>query len=146
MPLAPTPPPLAVVSACLLGRPCRYDGHHKLAPTLRQQLEGRGFRILPLCAEADSGLPVPRPPMDLHPAADGSVRCIDVNGIDHTDTLQAWISATVDALRPQDPALFVLKSKSPSCGLRLRPQGLFAAALQKAFPNARFFDETDFSL
>ncbi len=84
--------------------------------------------------------------MDLHATPDGVVHCIDVDGADHTGTLQTWISATIGALRPVQPDLFILKSKSPSCGIRPPMPGLFAAALRENFPSAAFFDETDLPL
>lgn len=148
MPVPPPAPaaaarPVAIVSACLLGRPSRYDGRHKLAPALRPLLEGRGYRILALCPEADAGLPTPRPPMDLRVGPDGTIRCLDIHGCDHTPLLADWIATILERLRPLAPALFVLKAKSPSCGLKKSPPGLFAAAAREAFPDARFLDEAD---
>ena len=79
--------------------------------------------------------------MNLRRLPDGTVRCIDINGLDLTPALTSWIAATIRRLRPLSPALFILKSKSPSCGLALTPPGLFAAAARRAFPAARFLDE-----
>ena len=59
-----------LVSACLLGEPCRYDGTSKPVP----QLEGlgrTGHTLVPVCPEVLGGLPTPRPPAELQP--DGRV-------------------------------------------------------------------------
>ncbi|MBR6020975.1 MAG: DUF523 domain-containing protein [Kiritimatiellae bacterium] len=133
----------ALVSACLLGRASRYDGRHKLLPGLREALADAGFSVIPLCPEADAGLPVPRPPFDLFPAPDGSVRAIDRTGADLTPVLLRWIDSVLPSLREHPPALVVLKAKSPSCNLfPPSPPGLFARALRLAFPSAVFLDES----
>lgn len=132
------------VSACLLGRASRYDGGHKLLPGLPELLFALRAEVIPLCPEADAGLPIPRPPFDLYPAPDGSFRAIDCTGTDLTPVLTRWIEATLPRLRDAPPDVFVLKSKSPSCNLfpPLSP-GLFAQALLAAFPDALFLDESN---
>lgn len=137
--------PLAVVSACLLGRDCRYDGRNKRVPGLGAALRAAGFEIRPLCPETDSGLGCPRPPMDLHPVPppDGPLRALRADGTDCTPVLERWIGETVASLRVRPPALCVLKSKSPSCGVRPPRPGLFATALARAFPGMPILDETD---
>ena len=138
------PRPLAVVSACLLGRPCRYDGRHKLVPSLESSLLAAGYDILPLCPETDSGLGCPRPPIDLHPVPppDGPLRALRPDGTDCTPTLSTWIDATISTLRRRPPSLCILKSKSPSCGIHPPRPGLFATALRTAFPSCPLQDET----
>ncbi len=132
------------MSACLLGRPCRYDGRHKLVPGLQSALHAAGYDILPLCPETDSGLGCPRPPIDLHPVPppDGPLRALRRDGTDCTPALSAWIDATLATLRRRPPALCILKSKSPSCGIHPPRPGLFASALRTAFPTLPLQDET----
>jgi uncharacterized protein YbbK (DUF523 family) len=79
--------------------------------------------------------------MDLHRLPGGDIRCLRQDGTDLTPALAAWIDATIRRLLPLAPSLFILKSKSPSCGLALDPPGLFADAARRAFPAARFLDE-----
>lgn len=136
--------PLRVaVSACLLGRASRYDGGHKLLPGLPELLRGLRAEVVPLCPEADAGLPVPRPPFDLFPAPGGAWRAVDRTGADLTPVLSRWIDATLPRLRTAPPDVFVLKSKSPSCNLfPPLPPGLFVQALRAAFPDALYLDET----
>ena len=143
-PLPSSPRPLAVVSACLLGRNCRYDGKNKRLPGLRESLSAAGFDILPLCPETDSGLGCPRPPIDLHPVPppDGPLRALRPDGTDCTPILASWIDSTLATLRQRPPALCILKSKSPSCGIHPPRPGLFATALRTAFPACPHQDET----
>ena len=137
--------PLAVVSACLLGRDCRYDGRNKLVPGLAERLEATGYEVAAVCPETDSGLGCPRPPMDLHPVPppDGALRALRVDGTDCTPVLEAWIGATIAELRDRPPALCILKSKSPSCGIHPPRPGLFASALRRAFPSIPILDENE---
>ena len=55
-------PPL-LVSACLLGNPCRYNGTGYDLPALVDSLHA--FTIIPVCPEGLGELPVPRPPAEL---------------------------------------------------------------------------------
>jgi uncharacterized protein YbbK (DUF523 family) len=131
------------VSACLLGRASRYDGGHKLLPGLPGLLRELRAEVVSLCPEADAGLPIPRPPFDLHRAPDGSFRAIDRTGADLTPGLLRWIDATLPRLLAAPPDVFILKSKSPSCNLfPPLPPGLFAQTLLTAFPSALFLDES----
>lgn len=134
---------VVVVSDCLLGRACRYNGGHKRVPGLHEALAAADCRVLSFCPETDSGLPVPRPPMDLHPGPDGHLRALRKDGTDCTPPLQAWIHRTVEALKETPPDLCILKAKSPSCGIHPPHPGLFAEALRRAFPTARLVDETE---
>lgn len=59
-----------LVSACLLGTPCRYDGTGKLEPAL-ERLRAQGHTLVPVCLEVLGGLPTPRPPAERQP--DGRV-------------------------------------------------------------------------
>ena len=50
-----------LVSACLLGRACRYDGRHNADRALRHEIEASGLRAVPFCPEEHGGLATPRP-------------------------------------------------------------------------------------
>ena len=100
------------VSACLLGRPVRYDGGHRDEPLLHREL-GPLVRFVEVCPEVAIGLPVPRPPIQVV-TLDGEQR---VRGVarpdqDHTDALGAQ-ARNIDT--PLDG--FVFKKDSPSCGV-----------------------------
>lgn len=143
------------ISSCLLGERVRYDGGHKLDPFLTRTV-GRYVEWVPVCPEAGSGLPVPRDAMRLM-GGPSRPRLVTIDsGIDHTDRLLGWAKKKLARLEPLDLCGFVLKSRSPSCGLRAvkiftkrgRPSGsgpgLFAGALMDRFPLLPVEDEERF--
>ena len=101
-----------IISACLIGYLCRYDGKTKESHGLLEAFEG--YEIIPFCPEAPLfGTPRER------------ISIIEIDGInrivsDETlrDVTQELIYEinTFIALHPDAEAI-VLKSKSPSCGL-----------------------------
>ncbi len=105
------------VSACLLGELCRYDGASKPALHVREALEG--WEIIPFCPEAPV-LGTPRERISVLKTASGSLRVKgDESGRDVTDLLRY---ETLRFLKEHpDVTRFVLKSKSPSCGLGTTP-------------------------
>lgn len=138
------------VSACLLGRAVRYDGDHRDEPLLHREL-GPLVHFVEVCPEVAIGLPVPRPPIQVV-TLDGErrVRGVSRPDQDHTDALGAQarrIDASLDG--------FVLKARSPSCGLGTTPvhgpdggalglgDGAFAAALAARFPALPLCNESD---
>ena len=52
------------VSSCLLGENVRYNGEIKLNSIVKFEL-GKAVSFIPVCPETESGMPVPREPMDL---------------------------------------------------------------------------------
>ena len=54
---------VVLVSACLLGEACRYDGKSKGSSPVMRALEGK--EVVPVCPETGSGLGVPRPAVEL---------------------------------------------------------------------------------
>ena len=112
-----------VVSACLLGVPCRYDGsakHSDAACELAERL-----RAVSVCPEQAAGLPCPRPPAELQ--ADGSVLLAD--GTDVTEAFCAGAQACLLQARASGARVAVLKAKSPSCGVRRVYDGSFSGRL-----------------
>ncbi|HUJ26230.1 MAG TPA: DUF523 domain-containing protein [Myxococcales bacterium] len=101
-----------LVSACLLGFPCRHDGADKRDARVLQRLQGE--EIVPVCPEVAGGLPVPRAAAWL----DGS-RVIDASGGEVTAQFEAGALAAVAAARQHEATLAILKQNSPSCGTRM---------------------------
>jgi uncharacterized protein YbbK (DUF523 family)/uncharacterized protein YbgA (DUF1722 family) len=133
------------VSACLLGRPVRYDGSHKRDRYVTDTL-GRHFEFVPVCPEVECGLGVPREPMRLA-GAPGTPRLVTIKtGLDLTERLTAWARRRVEELAATELSGCIFKSKSPSCGLARvkvygetgtpvpRGVGLFARAFLDRFP------------
>lgn len=135
------------VSSCLLGARVRYDGAHKRDRFLVEQL-GRFVEWVPVCPELEVGMGVPREAVRLVRADGALLRMIgNRSGEDWTERMNAFAAKRVRAL--DDLCGYVLKSKSPSCGMERvkvygpagagRPTrdgvGLFAAALRARCPN-----------
>jgi uncharacterized protein YbbK (DUF523 family) len=151
--------PKVGISRCLLGDEVRYDGTHKRDDSLIEAL-GRHVEWVPVCPEVEIGMGTPREPIQLVAAADGvpsaheRVRLIGVDsGDDWTDRMHAWARQRAAALRALNLSGFVLKARSPSCGVEgvrvvHRPdretsagRGLFAQALTEAIPDLPIEDE-----
>ncbi len=140
------------VSACLVGNKVRYDGAHKRDRSITDIL-GRFLTYVPVCPEAECGLPVPREPMHLAGSA-GNPRLVTIHtGIDHTERMERWVRDRLDELKDSGLCGFIFKSRSPSCGVRGikvyrdsgRPSGsgtgIFASAFMKRFPLIPVEDE-----
>ncbi len=140
------------VSSCLLGEKVRYDGGHKLDPSITGTL-GRHFQFVGVCPEVEYGLPIPREPMHLAGSPDAPRLVTIRTGIDHTDGMRAWAGRRVGELEKEDLAGFIFKSRSPSSGMRgvkvytegkapvNKGVGLFARAFMEHFPLIPVEDE-----
>ena len=123
MPHKPSPGHLTgpvLVSACLLGMPCRYDGQSKHCPGIEQI---PGIIPIPVCPEQMGGLPTPRSPAffvggDGRAVISGHARVMDAQGREVTDSFLrgAWCVACVAELLGVTWAIF--KDNSPSCGTK----------------------------
>lgn len=110
-----------LISACLIGRPVRYDGAGKpLAdPRIADWLaEGR---LVPLCPEMLGGLPVPRPPAEIvggdgDDVLAGRATVVTATGEDVTAAFLAGAVAALDLARREGCGQALLIDRSPSCG------------------------------
>lgn len=146
------------ISSCLLGQKVRYDGGDKRDQRLIEAF-GRLVEWVPVCPEFELGLGVPREPIRLVRTGSRAIRLLGVNsGTDHTAAMRQYAKQRLDALATLDLCGYILKSDSPSCGLRDVPlaaadgtpapdarehssKGLFAAALVQRFPELPVEDE-----
>ena len=115
------PRPRVLVSACLLGRSCRYDGRHNLDGGLERELAAQGLEAVPFCPEEAGGLGTPRPPawIEREGAAavlDGRARVLTGDGTDVTAAFVAGAHGALEACRREGLARAYLKERSPSCG------------------------------
>lgn len=121
-----------LVSACLLGLSCRYDGDSCPVPAL-QRLATLG-RALPICPEVAGGLPIPRPAAEIRggdgeDVLDGRARVVREDGTDVSSAFIAGARAALDLARRCGAARAVLKARSPSCGVGLIYDGTFSRRL-----------------
>jgi uncharacterized protein YbbK (DUF523 family) len=109
-----------LVSACLLGVRCRYDGRHNLCPDLTTILAS--VHIIPFCPEQLGGLPTPRPPANIihgdgWDVLDGVGQVVDAEGRDFTGAFRKGAYEALRLARVLGAYLAVVKDRSPSCGL-----------------------------
>ena len=100
-----------LVSHCLLGEPCRYDGASRLDRQVIE-LHRAGHNLVPVCPELLGGLDVPRTPAELQ--ADG--RVVTQDGEDVTPAYRAGAERALAIAREHGCTVAVLKARSPSCG------------------------------
>ncbi|RAY10615.1 DUF523 domain-containing protein [Actinomadura craniellae] len=122
-----------LVSACLLGRPVRYDGRGKPSDSAilaRWRAEGR---LVPVCPELAGGLAVPRSAAELTgPAAevlDGAARVRTVTGDDVTEAFTEGAQLALAAALRSGARLAVLKEGSPSCATERVYDGAFSGVM-----------------
>ena len=136
---------MLIVSSCLLGYPCRYDG--RSCPFEVLSTKGAREFLVPVCPEVLGGLPVPRRPAELsggdgNDVLEGRARVIDVSGRDVTTEFLRGSRLSLGIALESGAKAAILKTRSPSCGTgsiydgtfsrRLRPgDGVFAALLRK---------------
>ena len=72
-----------LVSACLLGENCKYNGWNNASPAILEFLKDK--QVIPICPELLAGMPSPRPPVEIKDA-----RVIRKNGEDVTDAFDFY--------------------------------------------------------
>jgi uncharacterized protein YbbK (DUF523 family) len=100
------------VSACLLGKACRYDGTDNRNDVLLTSL--KEAELIPFCPE-DHAFGTPRPTMDLIVHKDGIRAVSNETGEDLSEPVIAYAKAFFDT--HPDIDLFIGKDRSPSCGV-----------------------------
>ena len=114
---------MILVSACLLGENCKYNGGNNLDPAVLEFL--RGQEVLPVCPELAAGLGCPRPPVEI---VNGVVTDRDGNVVD--GALRRAVEEILQNLKGKDISCAVLKSRSPTCGVRQVYDGTFTGTLK----------------
>lgn len=99
-----------LISACLLGFPCRYDGKAKGVFT-DDELQKYNIRPIPVCPEVSGSLPIPRPAAEIR---NGGVFRRD--GTECTDAYRRGAENALGLYRQYHCCAALLKSNSPSCG------------------------------
>ncbi|WP_299620690.1 DUF523 domain-containing protein [Pelagibius sp.] len=120
-----------LVSACLLGRPVRYDGGSKrLDDALLETWNAEG-RLVPVCPEVMAGLPTPRPPAEIEGGRNGAAvlageaRILEDSGGDVTKEFRAGAQAALYAAVESGCRYALLTDGSPSCGSGFIHSGAF---------------------
>lgn len=110
---------MLIVSACLAGVNCRYDGGHCTDPRIAELVE-KGM-ALPVCPEQLGGLPTPRPAAEIcggtgGDVLDGRAGVMVKNGGDVTEEFIRGAEEVLRLARTVRAKEAILKAGSPSCG------------------------------
>ncbi|MDD2619578.1 MAG: DUF523 domain-containing protein [Syntrophomonadaceae bacterium] len=121
-----------LVSACLCGVNCKYNGGNNLNPHFRKLMLEK--RLIPVCPELISGLTIPRSPSEItsgtgNDVLDSRACVISKEGIDLNQYFLEGAKKTLELARKADPELIILKSRSPSCGVGQIYDGTFSKTL-----------------
>lgn len=111
-----------LVSACLLGNPCRYDGRSKPCDgviSLRKKVQ-----FVPMCPEVLGGLSIPHPASEIK---DG--RVLSSDGKDVTSAFCAGAQKALAIAKKYHCKVALLKERSPSCGCGMIYDGSFSKKL-----------------
>lgn len=123
---------LTVVSSCLAGVPCRYDGRAK--PSVEIVAAVAAGDAVPLCAEVAGGMDTPRPAAEIRggDGADvlaGRAHVVDVTGADVTHAFVAGARTVAARAVELGATEAVLQERSPSCGCGAVYDGTFSGVL-----------------
>lgn len=111
-----------LVSACLLGESCRYDGKSK--PCARVIALSGTYNLIPICPEVMGGLPTPRTPSEIC-----GERVLMKDGHDVTENYNRGAEKALEIAHKNTCTVAILKEKSPSCGSGFIHNGLFDGGL-----------------
>lgn len=111
-----------LVSACLLGEACKYNGKSNKNEDLIKFLENH--QVFPVCPEVMGGLPTPRLPSEIK---DGKVINIKGESVHQEFTMGAELALEIAKAKQVD--LAILQPRSPSCGVKQVYDGSFSGQL-----------------
>ena len=111
-----------IVSACLLGENCKYDGGNNYSAAVAEFLKGK--EVIPVCPEMLAGLGCPRTPIEI---VDGILMDRDGNNVD--TPLREAVAKALALIGDEEIACAILQSRSPTCGVNQVYDGTFTGKL-----------------
>ena len=118
-----------LVSACLLGKHCRYDGGH----FQMSELDELDVDFIPICPEEAGDLGTPRAPAEMQDSAEsilnGNGSVVDNDGKDVTGKFIQGAEESLKTGINSGAEYAILKSRSPSCGVGKIYDGSFTNSL-----------------
>jgi len=133
------------VSECLLGHNVRFDGGHARDRFVTDVLDP-WVEYVPVCPEVELGMGTPRPTIRLVNEGEGERLVCPATGEDFTDAMRGYAEKRVEALKAENLDGYILKRRSPSCGMERLPVyrgkmrlpgggvGVFAEVLMRELP------------
>ena len=108
-----------VVSACLLGENCKYNGGNNRNERVLRYVAAH--EVIPVCPEMLGGLPCPRKPVEWV-----GERVLTRDGDDCTEAFRLGVQRAVDIIGDRQIDLAILQSRSPTCGVKQIDDGTFS--------------------
>ncbi|MBU3101671.1 MULTISPECIES: DUF523 domain-containing protein [Clostridium] len=124
---------MIIVSSCLCGINCRYDGSNNLdTQVLKLLKEGK---VIPVCPEQLGGLATPREPCEILngnglDVIDGKATIIGTKNNDATSSFLKGAYETLKIAEEIGATVAILKARSPSCGVSKIYDGTFSGTLR----------------
>ena len=111
-----------LVSACLLGENCKYNGGNNYNTAVAEFVKGK--EVLTICPEIMAGMGCPRTPIEI---VDGVL--MDRNGNNVDVAMREAVAKAMKLIRKEDIKCAVLQSRSPTCGVNQVYDGSFSGKL-----------------
>ncbi len=136
------------VSSCLLGYNVRYDQTNKYLKLITKISD---IELIPICPEITAGLGCPREPIHLEKIGNNLALISNVKLKDLTMSFKEKNLESIELLKAKQIQGFILKSKSPSCGLgttKIAPtqkkgDGLFVSLLKDHIKDVIIIDDLE---
>lgn len=111
-----------LVSACLVGRNCKYSGGNNYAQKVMDFLKDK--EVIEVCPEVLAGMSIPRPRVEIL-----NGKLIDEFGNDVDEKYRNGVAKALKQIEGQDIDLAILQSRSPTCGVKQIYDGTFSGKL-----------------
>ena len=111
-----------LVSACLLGRNCKYNGGNNRCPRVESFVADK--QVVEICPEMMAGLGTPRTPIEI---VNGVL--VDKNGRNVDAALRDAAARALELAEKEQIDLAILQSRSPTCGVNQVYDGTFSGKL-----------------
>lgn len=102
-----------LISGCLLGVNCKYNGGNNLVDKLTELVDQINF--IPVCPEQLGGLTTPRPPSEIRAEGEAS-KVVSNQGLDVTVQFMKGAEESLRIAKLYNCKYAILKERSPSCG------------------------------
>ena len=111
-----------LVSACLLGENCKYNGGNNYNPAVAEFIKDKD--VLPICPEMMAGMGCPRTPIEI---VNGVLMDRDGNNVDAA--MREAVAQAMELIGQEDIQCAILQSRSPTCGVNQIYDGSFSGKL-----------------
>ncbi len=128
---------MKIISGCLVGINCKYDGKNNLSDINPKILkEYKQGKLIPVCPEQLGGLPTPREGAQIHKGSGNDVlnkkaKIITRQGIDVTEQFIKGAKETLKIIKSLNIKEVIFKQRSPSCGCGQIYDGTFTKTIKK---------------